>query len=177
MTLWDWRENELIHIYFGDGKGKTSTAVGMAVRAAGNGKSVVFAQFMKSGSSGEIEGLKNFGNITVLCSEKDFGFFKNMSSDSLEEARQVFGGILEKSAKAAEEGGFLILDEITHAINYGLVEEEKLKNILDMKHFEIVLTGRNPKEFMLEKADYISEIKKIKHPYDRGICARKGVEF
>ena len=167
----------MIHLYFGDGKGKTSAAAGMAIRAAGNGRKVAFVQFMKGGFSGEIEILRNIENIAVFRSRRDLGFFRDMSDEERAEAAQICLELLEKGRQAAANGGFLILDEITHAVNYGLAPEERVKEILLAKDMEIVLTGRKPKEFMIESADYVSEIKKIKHPYDAGAAARKGVEF
>lgn len=170
----------MIHLYFGNGKGKTTAAVGMAVRAAGNGKNVVFVQFMKGADTGEIGILRNTNGISVLRSTEDFGFFSSMGEDEKFRLKEIHNGLIREGVRmAAGENGFLVLDEITHAVNFGLIDENIVFEALKLSDggTEVVMTGRDPNGFMLECADYISEIKKVKHPFDKGIGARKGVEF
>lgn len=164
----------MLHILTGDGKGKTSAAVGMAVRMSGYGKKVLFAQFLKGSDSGEIVILKQLPNVQVLRLSGDYGFLPNMTDAEISAVRAEHNEIL----RTAAQGGYdlIVLDEVIPAMNYGLLDHELLNPILSAD-CELVLTGRDPQAFLLEKADYVSEIKKIKHPYDKGVPARKGVEF
>ncbi len=173
----------LIHIYCGDGKGKSTAGIGLAIRALGHDIPVVFAQFSKKDTSGEIKILKNISGITVLHSRKNFGFYKNMSEADKIEARQFYTDLLEETLQTAVEkalagGTLLILDEIISTIQNQLVDEEYLIDFMKNKpgNLEVVLTGRNPGDKLLSIADYVSEINKVKHPFDRGIRARRGIE-
>lgn len=170
-----------IHIYTGDGKGKTSAAVGLAVRHAGQGGKVLFAQFLKDGSSGEIEVLKKIPGITVFpCTEK-FGFSFLMSEEEKKEAIACYTGYLQEVLGKAvfEEYTLLILDEAVAAYNLQFYNTQSLLDFLKSKPetLEVVLTGRNPADELVELADYVSEIQKIKHPFDAGLPARKGIEW
>ena len=173
-------EKGLIHIYCGDGKGKTTASLGLAVRAAGRGFKVLILQFLKSQDTGEIPTLEKIPEITVLRSNKVFGFTFQMTDQEKEECRAVHDELLEQGIRMAQSGqtDLLILDEIISTCNYNLVNGDNLINFLKNKPatMEVVLTGRNPSEELLEIADYVSEIKKVKHPYDRGIKARIGIE-
>lgn len=171
----------LTHIYCGDGKGKTTAAIGLAVRAAGRGRKVLIARFMKTDDSGEVEALKAIPGITVKPCEKVFGFYFRMTEAQKLEAAAYYSGLLEESWKQAveEEIDLLILDEIMASCNYKLVDEERLCGLIKEKpeRLEVVMTGRNPSERLLELADYVSEIEKRKHPFDKGIGAREGIEY
>lgn len=169
----------LVHLYCGDGKGKTTAAVGLAVRAAGAGKQVIFAQFMKGNESSELAVLRKIPGITVKKTTKCFGFFKNMTEEEKEQMKKMQNEILDFCLKQVQDGrcDMLILDEITHAYRYGMVDKELLCNLFDChEKTEVVLTGRNPDAFLRGQADYITEMKKEKHPYDEGIPARPGIE-
>ena len=169
----------LIHLYHGDGKGKTTAAVGLAIRAAGNGFKVVFVQFMKGSGSGEIKILESLENVQVLRSQKDFGFFRLMPEHVQKELTSIHNEILETGFEMIKEGGVIVLDEITHALNFGLIDGERVNILLSNKpeNVEIIMTGRNPMGYLIDVADYVSEIKKIKHPFDQGIGAREGIEL
>lgn len=173
----------MIEIYCGDGKGKTTAAVGISVRAAGHDIPVLFAQFMKGSSPGEITILKSLPQVQVFHAEVFYGFTKHMNQQQKEEMKQQYTGmikLLEHKIMAAKGSLVLVvLDEIIHACNQNLLEEELLYQFLDRcpDAAEIVLTGREPSSALLERADYVSQIHKIKHPYDRGILARKGIEL
>lgn len=170
----------LIHIYCGDGKGKTTASVGLAVRAAGAGKQVLFAQFFKDGSSSEIEVLSAIHGIEVEFCKTQYGFFKNMSEQTREQVQQEYSKLLETVLqRSAHTVDLLVLDEVISACNHGVVSEEYLMNFLRNKpnRLEVVLTGRNPSDRLLNIADYISEMCKRKHPFDQGVKARKGIEF
>lgn len=169
----------MIHIYCGDGKGKTTAAVGLAVRAAGAGKSVVFTQFFKDGSSSEIGVLRSIPNILVLHCKTVPGFWRRMNEGQREKARADYTGLFTDVAEAAKSADLLILDEIVSACNHGAVPEHLVTDFLDKKPdtLEVVLTGRDPSPALLDRADYITEMRKCRHPYDQGIPARKGIEF
>ena len=169
----------LIHIYCGDGKGKTIAATGLAVRAAGAGKAVVFTQFFKNGNSCEIKSLKQLDSVTTLHCKTVPGRFKNMSPEEQAQARVDYSSLFQCAMEAAQNSELLVLDEAISACNHGIIEERALIEFLQKKPegLEVVLTGRNPSEQLLELADYVSEIKKVKHPLDKGIHARRGIEF
>lgn len=171
----------LIHVYCGDGKGKTTAAIGLSVRAAGSGKKVLFVQFMKGGETGELEILRKLSRIEVLRSEKQFPFYKQMSEAQKEELTQIHNRILETVRERIEAGAcdLLIMDELTYPYEWELLDKEKVKAIFARRtdRPEIVCTGRNPAAFFTEQADYITEMKCLRHPYEKGIAARKGIEF
>jgi cob(I)alamin adenosyltransferase len=169
----------LIHIYCGDGKGKTTAATGLAVRAAGAGKRVVFAQFFKSGSSSEISVLQIVENIQTVHCKTVRGFWRRMDDVKKAQAREDYTKFLVDVIKLARDADLLVMDEIISACNHGTVTETVVLDFLHNKpgNLEVVLTGRNPSEGLLALADYVSEMQKIKHPYDCGIAARKGIEF
>lgn len=176
----------MIEIYCGNGKGKTTAAVGLALRAAGNEIPVLFIQFMKDGSSGEIRMLETFSNITVCYPNPFYGFASTMNEQQKEEMRAQYQGFLEMAAQMQKDlpaemkvHMVIVLDEVIHACNKNLLEEKALLKLLEEcpDHIELVLTGRNPSKRLLEKADYISEVEKIRHPFDKGVPARKGIEL
>lgn len=174
-------EKGLMHVYCGDGKGKTTAAAGLALRAAAVGEKVVFAQFMKGGRSGETEVLSHMEGITVLKSEKRFPFYEQMTDSQKGELKNIHNAMLEEIAAKVQDGlcGLVVLDEITYPCNWGLIDQEKLQTLLKNAkgRTEIVCTGRNPADFLLEQADYITEMKCIRHPFEKGIAAREGVEY
>lgn len=169
----------LIHIYCGDGKGKTTSATGLAIRAAGAGKKVVFTQFLKDGSSSEIKILRELSDISVYTT-CHCGFFESLTKKEKQKAQdnciQLFKDAISSSK---EDVNLLILDEIICAIEYKVIPEEILIEFLETKphNLEVVLTGRNPSDKLLSMAHYITRMQKIKHPYDNNIVARLGIEF
>ena len=170
----------MIHLYCGDGKGKTTAAVGLSVRVAGAGKRVLFAQFLKDGSSSELNVLRALQNVEVACCTQNFGFFKAMDGQTKAAARQAYSALLGDVMRKSVEGvDLLVLDEAVAACNHGLIEEIKLLDFLcgRSETLEVVLTGRNPSQHLLDAADYVTEMRKCKHPFDRGIAARRGIEF
>ncbi len=176
----DRNRKGLIHIYEGDGKGKTTAAVGLCVRCAGSGRKVIFSQFLKDNQSSELKVLKSIEDIQVITAEKTFGFYFNMSEDEKEEAKEVYNRLLIQVIKQAsrEECDMLVLDEIMAAYSNQLIDRNYLLDFLKNKPYqlEVVLTGRNPAKELVELADYVSEVKKVKHPFDVGISARDGIE-
>ncbi len=241
--------NGLVHIYCGDGKGKTTAALGLALRAAGNGIPVVIARFLKNDGSGEVGILENVPGVYLFHCERQFGFTWTMSEEQKAEAGEYFTGLFErawemgcKTAREDVEGAgkadgcmagenwgsdsvsdgssrrdtgvcdtgasisespvsgapvsgspasapltsppceiraLLVLDEIMAAVNSGFVANERLLAALDHRPdgLEVVLTGRGPSEELLSRADYVTEMRAVKHPYEKGVGARKGVEY
>lgn len=173
--------NGLIHIYCGDGKGKTTAATGLALRAAGSGMKVLFARFLKNESSGELQILDRIPEIEVMHLPKSFGFYRTLSAGEKAEMKQMYEELwIQIEAKSATGlYQMLVIDELMAAYQYHLVDKERVVRFLKEKPeaLEVVLTGRNPSDEIIALADYISEIKKIRHPYDQGILARKGIEF
>ena len=241
--------NGLVHIYCGDGKGKTPAALGLALRAAGNGVPVVIARFLKNDGSGEVGILENVPGVYLFHCERQFGFTWTMSEEQKAEAGEYFTRLFErawemgcKTVRESVEGAgkadgcmagenwgsdsvsdgssrrdtgvcdtgasisespvsgapvsgspasapltsppceiraLLVLDEIMAAVNSGFVANERLLAALDHRPdgLEVVLTGRGPSEELLSRADYVTEMRAVKHPYEKGVGARKGVEY
>lgn len=170
----------LVHIYCGDGKGKTSAAVGLTVRAAGADRRVLFVQFLKNGDSSELIILRALENVEVFVCNARHGFLWKMGENERAQAKQDYSALLEAALEKARRGvDLLVLDEAVSACNLGVIEEKKLLDFLREKpsELEVVLTGRYPSAALLQRADYVTEMKKLRHPYDRGVGARRGIEF
>ena len=167
----------MIHIYHGNGKGKTTASVGLAVRMAGFNKKVLFTQFLKCGTSCELDILKKCENITILCKPKPHGFFITLSEEAKDEVKKECNDLFNEITN--NTASLIVLDEILDAINLGILEEKKVISFLESKkeNTEIVLTGRNPSEKMTGIADYVTKMQCEKHPFEKGIQARKGIEF
>lgn len=172
--------NGLVHLYEGDGKGKTTAAVGLSVRCAGHKKKVLFTQFLKDGSSGEIGVLKKIDGITVFSFKKKFGFTFQMSEAEKETARECYRVYFDEIVEKVTKGDYdlLVLDEVIDACNSTIMEEKSLLDFLKNrpKALEVVLTGRNSSKKVVAYADYYTKMQKIKHPFDQGVVARSGIE-
>ena len=168
-----------IHIYFGDGKGKTTAAVGQAVRAAGHGFRVLFFQFLKDNSSNERKILEQISNITCLPGREQVKFVSRMNGDEKAELLHYNNKALDEIVKFCSPFDLLVMDEALCAVGLKVLSEEKLISFLQHKPrvLEIVLTGHQVSDRMKEIADYATEMHKIKHPYDLGKLAREGIEF
>lgn len=171
----------MLHIYYGDGKGKTTASIGLAVRAAGRNRRVLFAQFLKCEDSGERIALANINNIELVPCPKELKFVCNMTDEEKNLCRQHCRSIFEYCVRQVLMGNYdmVVFDEMFSAIENNMLTESDLFDFLanTPKNIEIVLTGHNPGEKILSRADYITEMKKIAHPYDKGISARKGIEY
>ena len=174
-----------VHVFWGNGKGKTTSALGTALRAVGNGYSVHLVQFMKDGASsleeqipGEIKALEKFPTFSF----KRFGagcwvINNKPNQEHFKKVEEAFNH-LENSLN--QDHDIIIADEILYAIQLGLLEENKVIQLIKNKpkSKELILTGSHkPFPKLFELADLVTEVKKIKHPYDKGILARKGVEY
>ena len=174
-------EKGLIHCYTGDGKGKTTAAVGLAVRAAGSGKRVVFAQFLKDGSSSEISVLDSIPLIHCVKQEQHFGFYRTLSAREKQRLKEVTARYFQEVTALAlrEQADLLVLDELMAVWNLKLLSQEDVLRFLDEKPegLELVVTGRDAPEDILSRCDYVTEMNKRRHPYDRGVAARRGIEY
>jgi len=200
----------MVHVYTGDGKGKTSAAMGLALRAVGQGFKVYIVQFMKGGAyTGEFISIKNFlPNISAVqygrkCIIEDkqrklMGFddeyhYFNFVRDDIEcgpcrfcflndaTQKQFVRDAMERSRKVMSSGDYdlVVLDEVNCAVHYGFLDVKELIEALKLKNktTEVICTGRNAVKELIEFADYVSEIKAVKHPFQKGIAARRGIEY
>jgi cob(I)alamin adenosyltransferase len=169
----------LLQLYIGDGKGKTTASVGLCVRAAGSGRRVTFAQFLKSRPSGELAMLEKLG-VTVLRSEEKFGFTFTMTEAQRTACAKAQEALLTAAAAAlSPEPALLVLDEALDALELGMINCLTLKSLIEKRppETEIVLTGRRAPQWLMDGADYISQVVKIKHPFDKKVPAREGIEY
>ena len=172
-------EKGLVHIYTGKGKGKTTSSLGLAMRALGHGANVTVIQFMKGWkeygeliTASKLEGLK-----IIQTGRPDYVYRGKEQPEDYDEAERG----METALRVMSSGkcDMLILDEINVAIEYGLLPLELLIELVKNKPFgmELVLTGRDAKKELIELADLVTEMKEVKHPYNDGTTARRGVEF
>ena len=165
-----------LHLYWGDGKGKTTAAMGLALRALGQGKRVVIVQFLKGGPSGEIPLLERLG-ATVYRGKAGQKFVFQMNEAEKDAARAVQNANL--AAAMAEEADLLILDEAGSAWELDMIDKERLRHAVLQRPEaqECVLTAHAAPQWMLDAADYSTEMKCLRHPFQRGVAARKGIEY
>lgn len=169
----------MIHIYTGSGKGKTTAAAGLAVRALGAGLRVCFFQFLKNGSSSEIKVLRDAGADVHFCKECNKFTFA-MTPEEREKVKLAHDRQLNdiKQLIVSGDADLIVLDEIFAAYNSNILDRRIARDIVSCAgETELVLTGRSPSRFFRERADYISSISAVKHPYTKGIPARKGIEY
>ena len=169
----------MIHVYCGDGKGKTTAALGLIARHVGAGGHAVLAQFLKSLPTGELATLEKLG-VPVYRNELPHGFFPSMSDETKTSVLDMHNRTLAEVTKLARTNmcSILVLDELNAALSLGLIDREAVFALLnDHGEAELVITGRDPCEEVLSQADYVTEMKLIKHPYEKGVKARKGIEF
>ena len=177
-------ETGLIHIYSGDGKGKTTAAFGLAVRFVAYGGKVAIFQFLKDASSGESVFLKNLNldSINIFASQKKLPFYWTANEEEKKEISEETQKLFDRAVQFAENKNIelLILDEVLDVINNKLIDEKNVLEICDLckkNSIELVITGRNPSEILLQKCDYHSDIVLKKHPFYSGISARAGIEY
>lgn len=175
----------LIIVYTGDGKGKTTAALGTTIRASGYGWNIYILQFVKgSWYYGEMDGIKMLGppNGGVIMEQMGKGFYKIMD-DNLpeEEHKKAARHGLERAREKmhSDEFKLVILDEINYAIDLGLLPLEDVIQLLKEKpgYLNVILTGRNARKEIIDLADLVTEMKEIKHPFQKGLKARKGIDF
>ena len=166
-----------MHIYYGEGVGKTTRAVGLAVRAAGEGLRICFVQFMKSGSSGEAKILPSIAGISYKCpGEHPFIMSKGPTSIHYEHASKA----LDFAYSALDDGTeLLICDEILNTVIFDILPKQSLLDLAKAckGKVELVMTGRDAFPELIECSDYVTEFVLKKHPYYKGARARKGIEY
>jgi len=173
-----WKDKlGLVHIYTGNGKGKTTAAFGLAVRMLGRGGKVIILQFMKAPKAyGEQVKIAECGAVI-----ESFGLPRFVHGKPTEEDIAAAKRALERAREVVSSGEWdlVILDEICVALGFGMISIDEVKELVAKKapHTELVLTGRYCPEELFELADYVTEMKELKHPYQRGVLARKGVEY
>lgn len=187
-----------IHLYYGNGKGKTTAALGLALRALGQGQKVALIQFMKKGDFGEIKALKKFPNIII----KQFGLKdfvrqprikdKELAAQGLLFAKKIlkkkvypvkslpqYCGRVLAAGEQFDGVNILILDELNTAISFKLLPEKEVLDFLSKipKSIEVIITGRGDNKQLKSRADLVTEMKEVKHYFKKGLMARKGIEF
>lgn len=172
--------NGLVHIYTGDGKGKTTAALGLGIRAIGSGMKVLMVQFCKGSTTSEENTIEKLKPDFELYKLKDICKFAwQMTDQEKKTMHQNTSHLIKYVAENAQNKDMIILDEIMAAIANEFIDVTKVIEFINNKpsHLEVVLTGRNAPKELIDIADYVSEIKAIKHPMNSGIVARKGIEF
>ncbi|MDH7517283.1 MAG: cob(I)yrinic acid a,c-diamide adenosyltransferase [Candidatus Thermoplasmatota archaeon] len=167
----------LVHVYTGPGKGKTTAAIGLGVRAAGAGLKVIMIQFMKGRRYSEIDVIEKIPNFTVIQYGRDEFVSKEKPEQiDIDLAKKGF----EYAKKVIKEGKYdmVILDEINVAVDYNLINVKDILKLVDEKpeKIELVLTGRYAPSELVKVADLVTEMLEIKHPYQEGMLARKGID-
>ena len=168
----------LFQVYTGDGKGKSTAAFGLALRAAGHGMRTVVIQFMKQGTSGEVLACKNMLLLIEVYSFGTGNFIErgNIPAEDFKAAADA----LDKATSVIKSGiDILILDELNTAVYYRLVDENRVLDMIKSRPagVEVISTGRYAPMGFIENADLVTEMKEINHPYRQGIAARRGIEF
>ena len=171
----------LIIVNTGPGKGKTTAAMGTAFRAVGNGMKVLMLQFLKgSWHYGELDAAKAFGDNFVM-KQMGRGFVKIGGAETDPEDIKMVEEAWEEAAREILSGDWdlVILDEINYAISYGMLDPEKVVEVLGKKPpmVHVILTGRNAHARIIEIADTVTEMKQVKHAYEKGVLAQRGIEY
>ncbi|MGL4848406.1 MAG: cob(I)yrinic acid a,c-diamide adenosyltransferase [Clostridium sp.] len=175
-------EKGLVQIYTGDGKGKTTAAIGQGMRAYGNGLKVTMLQFLKGGYTGELKTVEELTeNFRIYRFESKKDFVWNLNEEQIEllkkEIRVGYNFILERLEK--NDTDLLIIDEIMGVLGNKFLTVEEVLYIIENKpeNMEVIMTGRNVPEEVIEKADLVTEMKMIKHYYEKGVSSRRGIEY
>jgi len=168
----------LVQIYTGDGKGKTTAALGLVLRACGHGQKVFLAQIAKGREYGELEALRRFAELVTV---RQYGRAEFIVGEPTPEDRRLARAGWEEVLAVCERGvqDLLILDEIGIALHFRLVDLEEVRELLRRKpqRLELVLTGRKIPSELYELADLVTEMREVKHYYARGVKAREGIEY
>lgn len=177
----------MLHVYHGDGKGKTTAAFGLALRFWGHGLPVLVAQLLKDGTSGEARALAGLPGVTLLHDEPPVTFTFRMTDAQRAASRARHDENLAAALAFARGEGrgaarLVVLDEALDALNAGLLDEAALRELAGLASgspgdVELVLTGRRPPAWLLGLADYVTEMRACRHPFERGVGAREGVEY
>lgn len=172
----------MIQVYTGNGKGKTTAAIGQGIRAFGNGLKVIMVQFLKSNNTGELKVLEGLGdNFKVIRLEKKRGFVWTLSNEEIDELKNEIIEEFEYVKKVLREDmcDVLILDEVMGVLKNEFLSEDDILELFTLKkeNIEMIMTGRNVPERIASSVDLITEMKEVKHYFSKGINARKGIEY
>ncbi len=173
----------LIIVHTGEGKGKTTAALGLALRAWGDGLRVLILQFIKgSWEYGELKAIERLKNLDGGIDVRQCGLgFTRRDSGNAEEHKKAAENALKEAGNAIASGQWdmIILDEINYAVKFGLINENELLSLLEQKpeSLHLILTGRDALPSLIQRADLVTEMKLVKHPFQHGIKAQKGIEF
>jgi len=168
----------LIHIYTGDGKGKTTAALGLVLRALGAGKKVCLVQFLKKGEFSEVKAFGKFDKI--LIRQFGTGKFVYPNNVSIQDRNAAKNGLVfAKKVLLSERYDLLVLDEILVALKFDLLELEAILDLVAVKpsSLELILTGRGAPQELIAAADLVSNVEEVKHPFQKGVPARVGIEY
>lgn len=171
----------MIHYTYGDGKGKTTAAMGLALRAAGRGRRVFIVQFLKDTPSGEVMFFENVPNVTLCRGRVGHRFASSLSAPEREETAGIHNRNLRRGMSAVQNGecDLLVLDEVGDAYGHDLLDRQALLAFLGGygQRVEVMMTGHKPVAELIALADYVTLVQKEKHPVDKGVTGREGVEF
>lgn len=173
------QERGLLQIYTGDGKGKTTAALGLALRAAGWGMKTYIGQFMKGRAYGELEAVRALAPLITI---EQFGrnSLVHVKEGTPEDRKAAQVGLrAARTAMTSGEYDIVVLDEINVALFFQLLTLQEVLDLIDAKppHIELILTGRRVPQELIERADLVTEMREVKHPYQKGIGARRGIEY
>ena len=172
----------LILVHTGDGKGKTTAGLGLALRAWGSGLRVLILQFIKGGwKYGELEAIERLGQLDGRIEIRPLGLGLMRSDEDREKHIRAAAKALQESERMMVSGQYdlIIFDEINYAVKFGLISLDDVLALLDKKpeKLHVLLTGREARPELIERADLVTEMKLVKHPYQQGIKAQQGIEF
>jgi cob(I)alamin adenosyltransferase len=169
----------LVQVYTGNGKGKTTAALGLALRAAGSNMRTYIGQFLKGRQYGELESIKHLSPLITIEQYGINGWVHVDEATPDQKAAARNGLIKATKAIMSEKYDIVVLDEINIAIFFGVLPEQEVLDLLDIKpdSVELILTGRNAPQSLIERADLVTEMKEIKHPFKKGVQARQGIEY
>ena len=171
-------EKSFLQVYTGNGKGKTTAAIGLAVRAAGQGLCVKIAQFLKGRETGEIYSLSKIENIEFVRVSECEKFFGELTGQEKNNMRDGVCAFLPVAERWLKESDVIVFDEALGALQCGILKMDELIKIIDNRGgTEIVLTGRNAPEEIVKRAGLVTEMKEIKHYYNERAEARRGIEY
>ena len=172
----------LILVHTGDGKGKTTAGLGLALRAWGSGLRVLILQFIKGGwKYGELEAIERLGKLDGRIEIRPLGLGLMRGAEDREKHIRAAAEALQEAGRMMVSGAYdlIIFDEINYAVKFGLISLDDVLALLDKKpeKLHVLLTGRDARPELIERADLVTEMKLVKHPYQQGIKAQQGIEF
>lgn len=169
----------MIHLYIGDGKGKTTAAIGLVIRSLAYNKKALVVNFLKDGNSGEIQWLKNNSDVDLMHQDNLHGFLKDMNSLEFTKAKALQLEMFRVLRNIKKEYQLIVLDELTDIIALDVVNINEVVEIIKelSEVAEVIITGHQRYQVLIDLADYYTEFISRKHPYEKGIKARKGIEY